>query len=356
MANCFMTSVLRNFWYVAMPARVLKPGKLISKKLLGEPIVFGRHHNGQVFALRNICPHRGIPLHHGWLEETGIRCCYHGWKFHTQTGHCLEIPSLTESDRLDVDRICVRSYPCQEVQGHLWVYISDLQNSNHSTLPESLPPVPVIKGLDDRVPQIIETAKFDCDIDQAIIGLMDPAHGPFVHTSWWWRSGPRQFRVKEKQYEPTELGFRLAPYRMPASAKPYKLLGDQVSIEIIFELPGLRTELLVGNRHQACAFTAITPIDDASCEVHQSLYWTVPGFGLLRPLLRSLLRRFLNQDRDVIIKQQAGLAYNPELMLIDDADTQAKWYYRIKRQYQQDQHNNRPFQNPLKPQTLRWRS
>ena len=58
----------------------------------------------------------------------------------------------------------------------------------------------------------------------------------------------------------------------------------------------------------------------------------------------------------MIIKQQAGLAYNPELMLIDDADTQAKWYYRIKRQYQQDQHNNRPFQNPLKPQTLRWRS
>ncbi len=72
-------------------------------------------------------------------------------------------------------------------------------------------------------------------------------------TSWWWRSGPRQFRVKEKQYEPVPLGFRLAPYDMPVSAKPYKILGNKVSIEIVFELPSVRTEILRGDRHLACA-------------------------------------------------------------------------------------------------------
>jgi hypothetical protein len=146
------------------------------------------------------------------------------------------------------------------------------------------------------------------------------------------------------------------PYTMPVSAKPYKLLGKEVSIEIVFELPALRTELLLGDRHQACVFTAITPIDETACEVHQSLYWTVPFLSWIRPIARRLTLQFLNQDRDVVVKQQEGLAYNPSLMLIDDADTQAKWYYRIKREYEQAQTEQRAFVNPLKPQVLRWRS
>jgi phenylpropionate dioxygenase-like ring-hydroxylating dioxygenase large terminal subunit len=347
-----MTSLLRGFWYVALPAQALKPGALIGKKMVGDPILLGRQLDGQVFALRNICPHRGIPLEHGWLESDGLRCCYHGWQFNPQTGQCVDIPSLTEHDSLTIERVCVQAYPCQEAQGQIWVYIP-AADTGPQTNP---PPVPTIGSFGDIAPQIVETVQFNCDIDQAIIGLMDPAHGPYVHTSWWWQSGPRQFRVKEKKYEPTPLGFRLAPYIMPASARPYKLLGSQVSIEIIFELPGLRTELLVGNRHQACAFTAITPIDNTTCEVHQSLYWTVPGLALLKPIIRRLMRQFLDQDRDVVIKQQAGLAYNPALMLIDDADTQAKWYYRLKREYKQAQQDQRPFQNPLEPQILRWRS
>ncbi len=118
-----MTSLLRDFWYVATPANKLKPGQLMAKKMLGEPIVVGRREDGEVFALRDICPHRGIPLHHGWIEGDGVYCCYHGWKFNTSDGVCSEIPSLTEHDRLDISRICVTSYPCREIQGHIWVFI-----------------------------------------------------------------------------------------------------------------------------------------------------------------------------------------------------------------------------------------
>jgi hypothetical protein len=77
---------------------------------------------------------------------------------------------------------------------------------------------------------------------------------------------------------------------------------------------------------------------------------------VVRPIARLLTLQFLNQDRDVVVKQQEGLAYHPSLMLIDDADMQAKWYYRIKREYEQAQAEQRGFVNPLKPQVLRWRS
>lgn len=349
-----MTTLLRNFWYVALPGHKLKPGQLVGKKILGEPILLGRREDGQVFAMRDICPHRGIPLKYGWIEDEGVCCCYHGWKFDTKDGRCCDIPSLTEYDKLDIKRIQVFTYPCREVQGNIWVYIpTQLKGEINES---QLPPVPLIPDFGQAKPGISETLHFACDVDQAVIGLMDPAHGPYVHTSWWWRSGPRKFRVKEKLYEPIPMGFRLAPYEMPVSAKPYKILGQKVSIEIIFELPCLRTEILRGDRHKACLFTAITPIDEHQCEVHQSVYWTIPWFGIFKPLFRWLTIEFLGQDRDVVIKQQEGLAYNPPVMLIDDADTQAKWYYSLKREYENSQQEKRAFKNPIEARVLRWRS
>ena len=55
-------------------------------------------------------------------------------------------------------------------------------------------------------------------------------------------------------------------------------------------------------------------------------------------------------------RQQKGLRFNPILSLVDDADTQARWYYRLKQEYRRAHAEGRPFDNPVKPRTLRWRS
>jgi phenylpropionate dioxygenase-like ring-hydroxylating dioxygenase large terminal subunit len=339
---------------MAMPSKQLKSGQMIHKKILGDPVLVGRKKDGSIFAMRDICPHRGIPLSHGWIEGSGICCCYHGWKFETSDGRCSEIPALTSDSNLEIEKIKVPIYFVEEVQGNIWIYIpSDLKENLER---HNLPSPPSIPDLGGEAPRISETIEFACSIDHANIGLMDPAHGSYVHRSWWWRNGPRQFRIKEKEYEPVPLGFRLVPYQMPTSAKPYKLLGRKVSIEIIFQLPSYRIELLLGDKFKACAFTAITPIDENRCELHQSLYWTVPGLFLFKPLLRLLTRQFLSEDRDIIIKQQEGLAYDPSLMLIDDCDTQAKWYFRLKQEYLRSISEKRPFINPVETKILRWRS
>jgi len=54
--------------------------------------------------------------------------------------------------------------------------------------------------------------------------------------------------------------------------------------------------------------------------------------------------------------QQTGLKHNPRLMLIDDADTQAKWYYALKKSWAKSNAESAPFENPVKARTLRWRS
>src|SRR5688572_31034191 len=77
---------LKNLWYFAMHGSFLKQGKLVAKEILGEKIVFGRDENDQPFALKDNCPHRGVPLSQGWYDGKVLQCCYHGWKFdHTGT-------------------------------------------------------------------------------------------------------------------------------------------------------------------------------------------------------------------------------------------------------------------------------
>jgi phenylpropionate dioxygenase-like ring-hydroxylating dioxygenase large terminal subunit len=87
--------LLRGLWYVACPGAEIKPGAMTGKKLMGGMVLLGRDKAGKVFALRDICPHRGIPLRHGKFDGETAQCCYHGWRFDTD-GVCVDIPSTHE--------------------------------------------------------------------------------------------------------------------------------------------------------------------------------------------------------------------------------------------------------------------
>ena len=140
------------------------------------------------------------------------------------------------------------------------------------------------------------------------------------------------------------------------NSRAYRLLGGVPETEIVFRLPSVRIEYTRAGRHAVCNLTAITPIDAATSEINHCIYWNAPWLSLLKPLLRPYVRAFLHQDRAIMERQQQGLRWDPPLMLIDDADTQAKWYYRLKREYHRARAENRPFENPIKPRTLEWRS
>lgn len=345
---------LRNCWYLAQSGADLKPGQMVAKTLLSEPVVIGRRDDGGVFCLRNICPHRGIPLHYGSLQGCELQCCYHGWKFDTRNGSCVDIPSRPPDDTLlKLDAIKVKSYPCREVQGNVWVFMRGDGHVDGEVLPE-VPLIPDFAA--DARPQVSETMHFPCNVDHAVMGLMDPAHASYVHTSWWWRTRNLKLREVKKDYEPVPNGFRMVRYSLRQSAKPYRLLGRNVSTEIGFQLPSVRIEHIKGDKHTVVSLTCCTPLNAKESEVHQFLYWTVPALTLFKPITRMLLHKFLKQDRAVVVMQEEGLNYNPPIMFINDTDTQAKWYFSLKREWEKSQQEKRPFNNPVKPRTLRWMS
>jgi len=338
---------LREAWYYAAPGREVGRGRTIARIMLGEKVLLGRDRAGAVFALRDICPHRGMPLSFGAFDGAQLECCYHGWRFATD-GRCTAIPSLVPGQAFDLARIAVARYPAREVQGNIWVFFgSD---------PGTAPDIPVLEGFaESAAPQVVETMHFAAPIDHAVVGLMDPAHGPFVHSAWWWRSR-RSVHEKAKAFELSPYGFTMSRHAPSANSRAYRLLGGAPETEIVFRLPSVRIEETRTARYALANLTALTPVDDTTTAVNHCIYWRAPWLSALKPLLRPYVRAFLRQDRDIMRRQSEGLRFAPVLALIDDADTQARWYYRLKAEYRRARAEGRPFVNPVTARTLRWRS
>ncbi|WP_347277506.1 Rieske 2Fe-2S domain-containing protein [Pseudanabaena sp. FACHB-2040] len=340
---------LRNIWYHAMPSHELKPGKMMAKVLLNEPVLFGRTKGGKAFAMRDICPHRAVPLSCGWFDGEQVQCCYHGWRF-ASNGQCTEIPSLMEDQQMDLNRFNVQSYEVREVQGNIWIYMPDPDRNKAKSSTLDVPRVPGFA--DDVKPNITYTMRFPCYIDHAVVGLMDPAHSPFVHRSWWWRGGDLNPEIK--WFDPSLLGFTMRKHRMGNMGRGYWLIGGVPDNEIIFYLPGVRTEETTTAKYRAVNLTTVTPLTDDQTDVTFELYWDIPWGSLLKPILPAMICSFLGQDRDVVIKQQEGLKYEKVLRLIKDSDTPARWYYQLKNEYRRSQEENREFVSPVKTQQLKW--
>jgi phenylpropionate dioxygenase-like ring-hydroxylating dioxygenase large terminal subunit len=127
-------------------------------------------------------------------------------------------------------------------------------------------------------------------------------------------------------------------------------------VEISFRLPGVRIEEITFGKHRVCNLTAVTPISETETEVNFVLYGIPSWLRIFTPLIHILARKFLDQDRTVVEKQQIGLKYNPVLRLIKDSDMQAQWYYQLKREFARATSEKREFINPVKSILLRWRA
>jgi len=323
--------------------------------LLGTPLVVGRDDQGGGFALRDSCPHRGMPLSAGYFDGETLECSYHGWRFHAKTGQCREIPSLVSGSKLKVDRIFASHFPCEEQDGYFWVYMPDPSAPN-----ESAPPAPCLPVFSSRYRLTHLSAELPTSVDHGIIGLMDPAHGPFVHQSWWWRTR-HSIHEKEKVFEPVPNGFRIRAHAPSTNSAPYKLLGlsgQPVTTTIEFRLPNMRFEEIHSGKYWFSSRATVTPVTANHCRIDFCAAWNILGWmPFFVALFRIFARMFLGQDQRTMEKQAEGLKHNPSMMLIDDADRPAKWYFQLKSAYLESKRTGQPMVHPIPgPIALRWRS
>jgi phenylpropionate dioxygenase-like ring-hydroxylating dioxygenase large terminal subunit len=261
---------LTDSWYLAAPSAELKAGKQQRIMVLGEPVVVGRTPAGEPFALRDICPHRLVPLSAGQQLETdgewALQCPYHGWRFGTDGG-CRLMPSLTPDSPYDASKVKVRRYPVHEANGAVYLYVS------HNPRFEGEPVVPPPDfGPLPAKPKFIIHDVFNAHMDDAVVGLMDPAHVPFVHNQWWWRPPSAGLKLKEKPFVPTTRGWAIDRHSPSSNSKLYRwIFGGDVQTEIRFQLPGYRWEIVSNDTARLLTLTCLTPEapeEDAHHPVH----------------------------------------------------------------------------------------
>src|ERR1051326_974794 len=363
---------LYGFWYPALRSNLVSGTALAKAMLLGIPLVLGRKRAGQPFAMRDNCPHRGIPLSYGFFDGEQLECSYHGWCFEPQSGQCRAIPSLTEDSKLKVNRVFAQAFPCEDRDGFFWVFVPESADpaiaraaGGQTQLSDELPPVPRVPILSDKYVLTHLAAELPCSVDHGIIGLMDPAHGPFVHQSWWWRSR-KSIHEKQKQFEPIPNGFRMGAHVPSANSAPYKLMklsgakaGDKVETVIDFVLPNMRFETARCGDAWFSTLTTVTPVAASHCRIDVRAAWNIFRWAtpLVLPIGRFFGKKFIRQDQQTMEQQAEGLRHNPNLMLIDDADRPAKWYFALKQAWLDSRQTGLVVKHPMSgPITLKWRS
>ena len=330
--------MLFGFWYRALPSNQLSRGKLTKAMLLETPLALGRDRAGKAVRVARRLP---ASRHAAFLRTTSTAPrssvpITAGASTRT-TGQCTAIPSLVADQKLKVDRIYAGSYPCEERDDFVWVFIPDPGPAGAGFTKARSGAYARARGSEiQRALQLAYlTADLPCSVDHGIIGLMDPAHGPFVHQAWWWRTR-HSIHEKQKNFEPIPYGFRMSAHTPSSNSAPYKLLrlyadGDSITTTIDFVLPNMRSEIIRVGKYWFSSLTTVTPITRDHCRIDVVAAWNIFRWVPFAPeLLKFVFAKFVEQDRRTMEEQSEGLKHNPHLMLIDDADRPAKWYFGLK--------------------------
>ena len=114
--------MLDGFWYIAAESRLVRLGRLTATALANQSCWSA--------TVREQCmPWRigvliGEFLSHlaAWMVNLSSVRIYHGWRFSTSEA-CLEAPVLGAGAA--PKSACVRSYPVQEQDGRVWIYMGN---------------------------------------------------------------------------------------------------------------------------------------------------------------------------------------------------------------------------------------
>ncbi len=278
--------VMRQYWLPAALSDELKTNRpVVPVRLLGEDLVLFRAGDGDLGLLHRQCPHRGADLCFGRLEDDGLRCPFHGWKYAVD-GQCLEQPAEPMDSTL-ARKIKTTSYPLIERNGIVFAFLGDGE-------PPIFPAFDCFEAPDSHV--FAFKGLWQCNWLQALEVGIDPAHASFLHR-FLQDEDPaeqygKQFRDKSVDSELT-ITEVLRHYDRPDIRVQETDFG--LRIKTLRYLDQQQTHVRITNQIFPCAITIpmsaeinITqwhvPIDDENC------YWYAMFTSYTGPVDKETMR------------------------------------------------------------------
>jgi phenylpropionate dioxygenase-like ring-hydroxylating dioxygenase large terminal subunit len=318
----------RDYWYPVLPARSLK-NRPVPITVCGDKIVLIRDKGG-VRALKDRCPHRGVPLSLGHQIFPGtLTCAYHGWTFDLETGALRQ--ALTDGPDSAVCRdaeVCIKTYPVEERANLIWVYLGD----------EPCPPleddVPEVMLTDDAVVEPMVELR-EGNWRYAMENACDEAHAKYLHrySPFYyfcrfpgWQTDVRLFpsedgkwlnRVSKPVFDPVAYP-GLGTWPPPEPWKKYRRRASKFAAR----LPAT----FIIDHHTWQDFQFFVPVDrdhHLALQISmmrtkglQKLLWKLRYWLLIRPLHHVLLNR---REDGLIVKNMSSppeWLFRPDISII----------------------------------------
>ena len=193
-----MGDLLRRYWQPIGGASELENNPIKPIRLMGENLVLYKDLGGTFGLVDRHCPHRRADMSYGWVEASGIRCSYHGWRY-DETGACIDQPYEDTTNPKPSKSGCeIKAYPVREMAGLLWAYMGPLP----------APELPVWEPFNwQNGFREIVLADVPCNWFQAQENSIDPVHFEWMHDNWTNRcaaatsTAPKHLKLKFEEFE-----------------------------------------------------------------------------------------------------------------------------------------------------------
>lgn len=250
--------LLRRYWHPIAAAVELtdaKPKKRV--RVLGEDLLLYRDRNGGYGLVGEHCSHRGASLYYGFVEEDGIRCAYHGWKYDA-CGKCLEQPFENPETGFK-DKIQHPAYPVEKLAGLLFAYMGPLDKK------------PILPKWDllvrkDGMKKIDVCEALRCNWLQAMENSVDPTHTYYLHSHTLKLKGSKDY-VPFHYQQLSKIDFELVVNPTWAGIQKRRIFAEGETAEAPHPL--IFPNLLFVPVRTGYAMHFRTPIDDLNTQVFQ---------------------------------------------------------------------------------------
>lgn len=303
-----------NYWYPVGWASQLLPNQIQPVTIWQQAIAVYRDENGQLHALEDACPHKGVALHKGQIQGCYIACPYHGWQFNG-SGECVHIPYLPPEQKLP--RAQARSYPVQEKYNLIWIFPGNAALAANVPLPE-IPEFDQPEWL--MVPL---AAQFQAHFSICNENTMDVFHGYLHRNLQGW------FNPQLKSLRETETTL-CAEYEVSYKSRLAKFLGlsdksNEVTtrtISIQYRYPHYYSSL----EGVSSLYLMRLPVNPTESRSFALFFFKLPLpqwlLNPLKPVLsqileRFVLRRFLAQDIEMIESEQRSYLANRQRRYVE---------------------------------------